>query len=137
MIIDDYAHHPEEIKTTLNALRLITKKKLITVFEPHRYTRIKEMREEFINSFQNADVIFILPVYGAGEKLIKKINNSELSKLFKNKYKNKQIKPVDKTKALYLEIKQIISNRDNVIFMGAGNSSKIANSIKELMEKNE
>ncbi len=137
MIIDDYAHHPKEIKTTLNALRLITKKKLITVFEPHRYTRIKEMREEFINSFQNADVIFILPVYGAGEKLIKKINNSELSKLFKNKYKNKQIKPVDKTKALYLEIKQIISNRDNVIFMGAGNSSKIANSIKELMEKNE
>ena len=93
------------------------------------------MKEDFINSFNCADIIFILPVYTAGEKKIKKINNSELSKLFKKKYRNKHIEPVIQTKILYSKLKKIILNGDNVIFLGAGHSSKIANSFKEFMGK--
>ncbi len=135
MIIDDYAHHPKEIKMTLDALKSITNKRVIAVFEPHRFSRIKEMKGDFINSFKYADIIFILPVYTAGEKIIKKINNIELSKLFKKKYRNKYVEPVIQTKILYSKLKEIISYGDNVIFLGAGHSSKIANSFKEFMEK--
>ena len=89
MIIDDYAHHPKEIKMTLNALKKITKNKIIAIFEPHRFSRINELEEDFINSFEDADVIFVLPIYTAGEKPIKKVNNFELSKLLKKNIKKK------------------------------------------------
>ena len=68
IIIDDYAHHPKEISVTLEALKQITRKKIIAVFEPHRYSRLSEMMNEFMKSLKISDKIFILPVYSAGEK---------------------------------------------------------------------
>ena len=70
LIVDDYAHHPVEIKSTLQSLRSITKNKIITVFEPHRYTRLLEMMNKFIDSFKYSDQIIILPVYSAEKKKI-------------------------------------------------------------------
>ena len=137
MIIDDYAHHPKEIKMTLNALKQITINKVITIFEPHRFSRVNELKEDFLNSFEDADVIFILPIYTAGEKPIRKINNFELSKLFKKKYKEKIIHSIDGTKSNFNEIKKIISRKDNIIFLGAGYSSNIAEKFKNFIEKNE
>ena len=137
MIIDDYAHHPKEIKMTLNALKKITKNKLIAIFEPHRFSRIKELKEDFINSFENADVIFVLPIYTAGEEPIKTINNFELSKLLKKKYKEKIISSIDGTQSNFNEIKSIISVKDNIIFLGAGYSSSLAEEFKNFIEKNE
>ncbi len=137
LIIDDYAHHPKEIKMTLNALKKITKNKLIAIFEPHRFSRIKELKDEFLNSFENADIIFVLPIYTAGEKPIKKINNFELSKLLKKKYKEKIVSSIDGTKSNFNEIKKIISRKDNIIFLGAGFSSSIAEEFKNFLEKNE
>ena len=137
LIIDDYAHHPKEIKMTLNALKKITKNKLIAFFEPHRFSRIKELKEEFINSFENADIIFVLPIYTAGEKHIKTINNFELSKLLKKNYKEKKISSIEGTESNFNEIKKIISRKDNIIFLGAGFSSSIAEEFKNFIEKNE
>ena len=90
LIIDDYAHHPNEIKTTLEALKKITKNKVVAIFEPHRYTRLNGLLEEFLGSFSKADFIFILPIYSAGEKNIKKITNLKLEKIFKDKFKKKR-----------------------------------------------
>ena len=137
MIIDDYAHHPKEIKMTLNALKEITYNKLITIFEPHRFSRIKDLKGDFIKSFQDADIIFVLPIYAAGEKPIKRINNFELSKLLKQKYKEKIITSIEGTISDFNEIKKMISNKDNIIFLGAGNSSSLAEKFKNFVEKNE
>ena len=137
MIIDDYAHHPREISVTLEALKSITTGKLITIFEPHRYSRIKNLISEFVKSFQCADMIFILPVYQAGEKVNKNINSVYLSKIFRNKYKNKIIDPVINQDSFFKNLNKIISNGDNIIFLGAGKSSKVANSFKENLKKNE
>ncbi len=134
MIIDDYAHHPKEIKMTLNALKQITKNKIITIFEPHRFSRINELKEDFINSFEDADVIFILPIYTAGEEPVKKIDNFELSKLLKKKYKEKTVSSINGTKLNFNEIKKIISRKDNIIFLGAGYSSIIAEKFKNFIE---
>ncbi|MEE2695188.1 MAG: UDP-N-acetylmuramate--L-alanine ligase [Pseudomonadota bacterium] len=136
MIIDDYAHHPNEIRTTLNALKCITKKKLITIFEPHRYSRIDGMINEFVECFKEADTIFIMPIYTAGEKKIKRIDNFYLCKLMKKKYFNKLVEPISKTNSLYKRLKEVILPDDNVIFLGAGNSSKVANNFSKLYIKN-
>ena len=73
LVIDDYAHHPSEIKATLESLKLISKKKIITVIEPHRFSRLECHLNDFIDSLSKSDSIFILPVYSAGEKDIKKL----------------------------------------------------------------
>ena len=125
MIIDDYAHHPKEIDSTLKSLRIITKKSIISIFEPHRYSRIHGMLNDFISSFVESDYIFILPIYGAGETNEKKIDNEFLANLMKKKLK-KKIFVIKNHKIFFEKLKKIISPGDNIIFMGAGLSSKIA-----------
>ena len=137
LIIDDYAHHPEEIKVTLNSLRYVTKKKLITIFEPHRYSRIKGMKKDFLSCFNLADVILILPIYTAGEKKDNKISNELMEKSLSNKYKNKLVKSVKGNTTFFKYLQKIISEGDNVIFLGAGNSSKIANSFSLFLKDHE
>jgi UDP-N-acetylmuramate--alanine ligase len=125
MIIDDYAHHPKEIDSTLKSLRAITKKKIISIFEPHRYSRIQGMTDDFISCFVKSDYIYILPIYGAGEVNKKNINNEFLANLMNKKLK-KKISAVKNQESFFKELKKIISPGDNIIFMGAGLSSKIA-----------
>jgi UDP-N-acetylmuramate--alanine ligase len=137
LVIDDYAHHPEEIKTTLNALKSVTKKKLITIFEPHRYSRVRGMKQDFLKCFNVADMIFILPIYTAGEKIDNKISNVSLSKSLNKKYKNKIIQPATDNIKFFKDLYKIISSGDNIIFLGAGNSSKIANAFSEFLRNHE
>lgn len=77
-VLDDYAHHPTEIKVTLSTLKNIQDKKVIAVFEPHRYTRTKNCWREFIHCFDDVDKLFILPIYAASEPVIEGINSTEL-----------------------------------------------------------
>lgn len=67
-IVDDYAHHPTEIKATLQGARSIESNKLIAIFQPHRYSRLKFLLEEFKGVFEGADEVILMPVFAAGEK---------------------------------------------------------------------
>jgi UDP-N-acetylmuramate--alanine ligase len=135
LIIDDYAHHPVEINSTLSSLKLITKKKIITVFEPHRYSRLSEMFEQFLYSLRYSDEIFVLPVYTAGEKKINKIDSIYFFNKLRKKYKNKFIYLSSDIKKTFMILKKNISPGDNVIFLGAGMSSKFANNFSDLLLK--
>ncbi|MDR0956308.1 MAG: UDP-N-acetylmuramate--L-alanine ligase [Endomicrobium sp.] len=88
-IIDDYGHHPTEIIATLKAIKYFwPKHRIVVLFQPHRYTRTKNLFNEFGKSFANADIIKVLDIYSAGEKFIKGINaDLILSSLIKNKCK--------------------------------------------------
>ena len=67
---DDYAHHPTEIKEVLNGVRAAYKKEeVICVFQPHRISRLKDLKKEFSSSFKKADTVILCPVYAAGEKI--------------------------------------------------------------------
>ena len=135
MIIDDYAHHPNEISVTLDALKSITRKKIITVFEPHRISRLKGLEKEFIKCFMNADVIFILPIYSAGEKIDLKYDSNSFSNLLKKRYHNKIIHPVDNNILFFEMLAEITNDKDNIIFLGAGQSSKIASDFSKYFAK--
>ena len=126
LVVDDYAHHPSEIRATLESLRLITKKKIITILEPHRFSRLNSLLSDFIDCLKTSDSIFILPIYSAGEKQIKKINSKSFCRHLKKKYKDKSVSLVINEKQFFEELKQMISPGDNVIFLGAGKSSAIA-----------
>src|SRR5208283_3624733 len=69
MVIDDYGHHPTEIQATLNAARLFTLKRLITVFQPHRYSRTKFLLNEFVEHLALTDELILTDIYAAGEKV--------------------------------------------------------------------
>ena len=73
-VIDDYAHHPSEIKATLKAAKQVGANRIITVFQPHRYSRTSLLREEFGSAFLDSDVVIINEIYGAGEKPIEGVN---------------------------------------------------------------
>ena len=91
IIIDDYAHHPSEIKVTLDSLKLISKKRIIAIIEPHRYSRLSSLLENFIDSLHYADSIYLLPIHSAGETNKKKINNAIFRKKLKKHYPKKQV----------------------------------------------
>ena len=67
-IIDDYAHHPEEIKATLKLGRILKPKKLIVIFQPHRFSRFKNLYNDFKKVLINCDQLYVTEIYSAGEK---------------------------------------------------------------------
>jgi len=70
LVVDDYGHHPTEIVATLSAARHACDRRIVTVFQPHRYTRMQALEEDFAGAFYQADVLIVLPIYAAGEEVI-------------------------------------------------------------------
>ena len=69
-VVDDYGHHPTEIRATLAAARECTEGRIHVVFQPHRYTRTRDLLDEFATSFDEADTVVVLPIYAASEEPI-------------------------------------------------------------------
>jgi UDP-N-acetylmuramate--alanine ligase len=91
VIVDDYAHHPTEITATIDTAKSkYPSKKIIAIFEPHRYSRTKEHWHEFINCFENVDHVYITPIYAASERPIEYIDSEILVKNINEKYTNAQ-----------------------------------------------
>ncbi|MFA4817128.1 MAG: UDP-N-acetylmuramate--L-alanine ligase [Parcubacteria group bacterium] len=130
ILIDDYAHHPEEIKATLKAAREIyPEKNIITIFHPHTFTRTKALLSEFSQSFGDTDKVIIIDIYGSAREIQGGVTSKELTSLI-NKYdrdKAKYIPTIDET-IEYLKDK--IGAEDIVISMGAGDVWKVANQLK-------
>ena len=89
---DDYAHHPTEIKSILDGVQNAYKKrKIISVFEPHRYSRVLSLYKEFAKSFIKSDLVIICPIYAAGEKKDLKFNQIKFAKLISKNSKTQVI----------------------------------------------
>jgi len=78
LVLDDYAHHPQEVRATLSAARAAFKRRIVVVFQPHRYTRLRDLFDEFVAAFDDADVLYIDEVYGAGEAPIEGVSSRRL-----------------------------------------------------------
>ena len=124
-IIDDYAHHPTEIKATIKAAQKIENGKIVAVFQPHRYSRTKFFLKDFAESLKEADEVLLLPVYSAEEKDIYGVNSEDLAALVGNNVKVYTEKEIS-------EIVQKNKETDTIyLFMGAGSISKMADNIKK------
>jgi len=126
---DDYAHHPTEIKAVINSARQVYKdRKIICVFQPHRYSRVKSLKNEFASSFKYSDTVVLCPVYSAGEKIKYNFNQDNFSKLISKKSKT-QIINIKNQKELKSYFKKNLLEDEMIICMGAGS---ISNWIREI-----
>ncbi len=78
LVVDDYGHHPTEIVATLKAARHACNRRIVTVFQPHRYTRIQALEADFAQAFHDADLVLITPIYAAGERPIAGVTAEKL-----------------------------------------------------------
>jgi UDP-N-acetylmuramate--alanine ligase len=120
---DDYAHHPTEIKSVLEAVRMVAhKRKIITIFQPHRYSRMKALKSEFASCFKDTDQLILCPVYAAGEPKDKKYNQIKYGKLISRSSKV-QVVIVKDEQDILRYFKKNLTNDEIVLGMGAGSIS--------------
>lgn len=125
-LIDDYGHHPTELKVTIQTAREVwPNKRIIMIFQPHRYTRTRDLYDDFIKVLEKVDVLLILNIYSAGEKPIPKINSRLLCKQIYNRGKLNPIF-VKKEKKIKSILKKIIKNNDLVFIQGAGSIDRLS-----------
>ncbi|TWH48379.1 UDP-N-acetylmuramate--L-alanine ligase [Sporomusa sp. KB1] len=130
-VVDDYAHHPTEISTTLLGARQTEPKRLICVFQPHRYTRTNFLRKEFGAAFSQADLLILTDIYSAGEQPIPGVSGETIKNEIEQQTNQRVTYVPDKGKiARYLN--EIVEPGDLVMTMGAGNIYQVG---EELVEK--
>ena len=128
-IIDDYAHHPTEIIATLEGAKKIENNKITAIFQPHKYSRVNFLYEEFKGCFDLADEVVLLPIYSAGEENIYGIELEKFATDIYTKGKTKILKTVD-------ELLELVKSENRTyIFMGAGTISQMAYEVVERLEE--
>lgn len=132
LIIDDYAHHPSEIEATLTAARSGWNRRIIAVFQPHRYTRLLHLLDGFANCFRNADLLILTDIYPAGEKPIEGVNIEKLAAAISGK----QVLVHKDLETLPEMTLSLSKPGDLVLFLGAGSITSVAErTAKLLMER--
>ena len=130
-IIDDYGHHPVEISAALAAARLITPKhKIISVFQPHRYSRLRDLFNDFCSCFNDADHVLLLDVFPAGEEPITNFKSTNLEVGLSN-YGHKNVLYIKDQKTLMRTLLKLAKPNDLIICLGAGSITKIANKLED------
>ena len=130
LVIDDYAHHPTEIKATLAAVAHLEVKRKIAIFQPHRYSRTQLLIDELARSFDQADYLIITDIYAASEQPIAGIDAQALLMRIKDQALNKTVIYLPKERIVE-QIKEIICPGDLVITLGAGDIQKVSDALAE------
>ncbi len=124
-VIDDYAHHPTEIKATLSAAKNVKHNRLWLVFQPHTYTRTKALFDEFVDAFGDADTLILTDIYAAREQDVYNISAYKLYSTMKAKYPDRNIFYVKDFEDIVNYIKKVAEADDIVMTMGAGDVYKV------------
>ena len=124
-VIDDYAHHPVEIRSVLAAAREAAQERVIAVVQPHRFTRLRDLMDGFQNAFNDADVVFVAPVYSAGEEPIEGVDANALAEGLRA-HGHRMVKTVDSPAELAASLRDLAAEGDIIICMGAGDITKWA-----------
>ncbi len=132
LIIDDYAHHPTEIRASLSAIKGLRKKTTV-VFQPHRYSRTEMLAREFSEAFDDADKVFLTDIYGASEINSRQVSSALIYDLVQNRG-SKRMQLVPK-QDIISTLESSLTESETVLFMGAGDIGAIANAFAARHEK--
>lgn len=130
-VIDDYGHHPTEIKATLAAVRSMGQGRIIVAFQPHRYTRTKGLMEEFTTSFNEADVLILTDIYAASEEPIEGVSGETLAERIRMSG-HKQVFYIPSKKEVMERIVRIAQPGDMIVTLGAGDIVKVSDALATL-----
>jgi UDP-N-acetylmuramate--alanine ligase len=133
MIIEDYAHHPTEVKATLEAAKRGWKRRTFAVFQPHRYSRLSVLMNSFATSFNQADVLIITEIYPAGETPIAGVSGKTLhEEIVQFGHKNVYFEP--ETKKIAPLVGKLAQPEDIILVLGAGNIYEVIPDIIKTLE---
>ncbi|HYD25854.1 MAG TPA: UDP-N-acetylmuramate--L-alanine ligase [Croceibacterium sp.] len=124
-VIDDYAHHPVEIRAVLAAAREAAKGRVIAVAQPHRYTRLRDLMGEFQGCFNDADMVFVAPVYPAGEAPIEGVSSAALVEGLRARG-HRSVAEIDGPGELAERIAELVAPGDMIVCLGAGDITRWA-----------
>jgi len=127
-IIDDYGHHPVEIAAALKAARESYEGNVIAIVQPHRYTRLQSLFEEFCTCFNDADTVLVTPVFEAGEKLIEGFDSDHLVAGIRA-HGHRLVESIAEPSELAVTIKEHATRGDVIVCLGAGSITKWANDL--------
>jgi UDP-N-acetylmuramate--alanine ligase len=133
-IVDDYAHHPTEIRTTLIAAKQTKPNRVICAFQPHRYTRTKLLLNDYGSCFKEADILVLTDIYSAGETPIAGING-ETIKNEVEKQTGKEVIYIPKRSDIALYLRSIAKSGDLILSMGAGDIYRTGEELVELLNE--
>jgi UDP-N-acetylmuramate--alanine ligase len=125
VVIDDYAHHPVEIRAVLSAARESAQGRVIAVVQPHRYTRLQALMDDFQNAFNDADIVMVAPVYPAGEEPIEGVDSAALAEGLRV-HGHRMVKLVESADDLASSLRDIAADGDMILCLGAGDITKWA-----------
>ncbi|MBP1594642.1 MAG: UDP-N-acetylmuramate--L-alanine ligase [Acidobacteria bacterium] len=125
LVVDDYAHHPTEIAATLSAARGSSDRRVVALFQPHRYTRTRALEEGFARAFYDADVVIVLPIYAAGEDVIEGVSAEKLTALIK-KHGHRDVTCAPDFATAQRLLREKLREGDLLITLGAGDVWKAA-----------
>ena len=132
-IVDDYGHHPVEIAAVLKAARQVAEGRVIAVVQPHRFTRLESLMEEFSTCFSDADAVFVADVYAAGETPIEGVDKMALVEGIR-RFGHRSVQPLESALALPGVISAEAKNGDLVVLLGAGDITQWAYALPGQLE---
>ena len=128
-VIDDYGHHPTEIKVTLEAVEENwPDRRKVVVFQPHRYSRTRALFDEFSRAFYQSDVLMVMPIYAASEKIIEGVSSEKLCEGIKA-HGHKEVICTDGFKAAHSRLKKILQPGDILLTLGAGDVWRVGEEV--------
>jgi len=132
MIVDDYGHHPAEIKATLAAARSGWSKRVVAVFQPHRYSRTRALFDDFSTAFYAADEVLLLDIYPAGEDPIEGVSAASLAEAISG-HGHREVRYLAGAEAAVAYLRQSVGAGDMVITLGAGNVWQVGAELAKLL----
>jgi UDP-N-acetylmuramate--alanine ligase len=132
-IVDDYGHHPVEIAAVLKAARQVAEGRVIAVVQPHRFTRLESLMEEFSTCFSDADAVFVADVYAAGETPIEGIDKNALVEGIR-RFGHRSVQPLESVEGLPGVIAAEAKDGDLVVLLGAGDITQWAYALPGQLE---
>jgi UDP-N-acetylmuramate--alanine ligase len=132
-VVDDYGHHPTEIKATLSAARIgAPNRRIVVLFQPHRYSRTHDLMQEFASAFNNADVLFVTDIYAASETPIDGVNAEVLTERIKS-YGHKNADYIGALENAAEALRENVREGDLVITLGAGSVHRAGDQLLALL----
>jgi len=127
-VYDDYGHHPVEIAAVLKAARATARGRVVAVVEPHRYTRVRDLFDEFATSFRDADNVIVAPLYSAGESPIDGIDHAALAEAIRARG-HKGVALAGSVQDIAPMLRRFVASGDMIVCLGAGNSTDWAHAL--------
>jgi UDP-N-acetylmuramate--alanine ligase len=134
-VVDDYGHHPTEIQVTLKAVKdNWPDRRKVVVFQPHRYTRTQALMEDFVHSFNNSDVLIVLPVYAASEAPIEGVSGRALGEGIRA-HGHRSVTCLDGLEACVAHLEKLLTPGDLLLTLGAGDVYRVGEMVLERLSR--